>query len=411
MDNYWGKPGEEKLEIMKILLSLLIISLPLYVIRFNIAGFPTTFLEILILATFGIWLWQKSRRRQRTFMRTTGFEKPIILFLLVAAISLLVTPDKRGGLGIFKAYFLEPILVFYMVVDVCQQTKSWRWIINALVISGIWISFLSFLQIILGKFSLAPWELSQGRASAVYNSANMVSLYLGPIIALVAGELIRKGKAKRIFFSSLPIMLLAVFLSRSKGGIISLLLLGVFYFWKVMVIRFSLRWQKILKISLSVLLAGLLLTGVYILSHYDLTPPVPQGPPYQGGDTLLIRFYIWEGTIKMLKDHPFFGAGLDGFKEVYWPFHVREYWEEVQYPHNFLLTVWSELGILGLFAFGFLIYIFFKKIEAKGKKELALGLAGAMVYILIHGLVDVPYFKNDLSLEFWLLMALAAIKD
>jgi len=26
--------------------------------------------------------------------------------------------------------------------------------------------------------------------------------------------------------------------------------------------------------------------------------------------------------------------------------------------------------------------------------------------IVVHGLVDVPYFKNDLSLEFWVLLAL-----
>ncbi len=34
------------------------------------------------------------------------------------------------------------------------------------------------------------------------------------------------------------------------------------------------------------------------------------------------------------------------------------------------------------------------------------GVLLALVGIVIHGLVDVPYFKNDLSLEFWTLMAI-----
>jgi hypothetical protein len=29
------------------------------------------------------------------------------------------------------------------------------------------------------------------------------------------------------------------------------------------------------------------------------------------------------------------------------------------------------------------------------------------VALVVHGLVDVPYFKNDLSLEFWTLVGLA----
>ena len=30
-----------------------------------------------------------------------------------------------------------------------------------------------------------------------------------------------------------------------------------------------------------------------------------------------------------------------------------------------------------------------------------------MVAVVVHVLVDVPYFKNDLSLEFWVLVGLA----
>jgi hypothetical protein len=32
-----------------------------------------------------------------------------------------------------------------------------------------------------------------------------------------------------------------------------------------------------------------------------------------------------------------------------------------------------------------------------------------MIAIVIHGLVDVPYFKNDLAAMFWLMIALMGV--
>jgi DMSO/TMAO reductase YedYZ heme-binding membrane subunit len=36
-----------------------------------------------------------------------------------------------------------------------------------------------------------------------------------------------------------------------------------------------------------------------------------------------------------------------------------------------------------------------------------LGVFLALIGIVVHGLFDVPYFKNDLSLEFWALLGLS----
>jgi hypothetical protein len=43
------------------------------------------------------------------------------------------------------------------------------------------------------------------------------------------------------------------------------------------------------------------------------------------------------------------------------------------------------------------------------EKYINLGLASAMIATVIHGLVDVPYFKNDLAVIFWLFIALVSI--
>ena len=38
-------------------------------------------------------------------------------------------------------------------------------------------------------------------------------------------------------------------------------------------------------------------------------------------------------------------------------------------------------------------------------RPIELGIFLALVAIVVHGLVDVPYWKNDLSTEFWVLLA------
>ena len=115
----------------------------------------------------------------------------------------------------------------------------------------------------------------------------------------------------------------------------------------------------------------------------------------------------------MLHDHPVFGAGLNGFKTLYADaYKPSQYKEAFQYPHNILLTFWAECGILGLIAFLLLISkLFILLIRNLSSRDILLGagLLASFVYIMIHGAVDEPYFKNDLSFEFWVFVALIEI--
>jgi putative inorganic carbon (HCO3(-)) transporter len=129
------------------------------------------------------------------------------------------------------------------------------------------------------------------------------------------------------------------------------------------------------------------------------------------GDTLEIRYKLWKGTVGLLKEHPLFGAGLNGFKEVYGAeYRLSALQEEFQYPHNIILNFWSETGLLGLLTFIYLMFLIFKNFLQtylkSSQKIFGLGLCAGFCYLIIHGLVDVPYFKNDLSLQFFGLLAL-----
>jgi O-antigen ligase len=129
------------------------------------------------------------------------------------------------------------------------------------------------------------------------------------------------------------------------------------------------------------------------------------------GDSGSVRLTIWKEALEMLKTRPILGAGLAGYQTAVAPFHKAKYIEIYLYPHNIFLNFWSETGLLGLLALLWLIGVFFWQGLRSPPTHYSLltthyALLAAMLVILIHGLVDVPYFKNDLAVMFWILFGL-----
>jgi hypothetical protein len=78
--------------------------------------------------------------------------------------------------------------------------------------------------------------------------------------------------------------------------------------------------------------------------------------------------------------------------------------EVFQYPHNILLNLWSEVGLLGIIAFSWILVRWIRFSAADhprpwGTLDVAIPVIAALI---VHGFVDVPYFKNDLAVAFWL---------
>jgi putative inorganic carbon (HCO3(-)) transporter len=136
--------------------------------------------------------------------------------------------------------------------------------------------------------------------------------------------------------------------------------------------------------------------------------------PTDPNNSLDQRVRLWKSTLRMLQDHPIFGTGLSGFSRTIDAYRgVSGYTDQLIYPHNILLNFWTETGLLGLAAFAW-IFVQAARLTWRGWRAgtaawrpLQLGVLLALVGIVVHGLVDVPYFKNDLSLEFWVLLGLS----
>lgn len=392
-----------------LLQSLVIILAPLYIIRFHLF-IPTTFLEVLLLVTLFVSFIVFFKDGTKFSNLRTKFDVLIILFLVSTALATFKSYDIPGGLGILKAYFLEPVLFFYSLIFTSRK-KGYNFIIVSLLITGLWLSLLGVLQKITGSFSLAPYELLQGRVSALYNSANSLALFLGPIAILVISLFITvKNETQKLLFLLLFLLFtIIIILTRSRGGMIS----EVGALSIIAYCLFTVRYKILSRIwyVIPIICTGIILLFLYsFYQNYNFLP-VNDGKPYTAGDTLQIRYFIWAGTVTMLQEHPIFGAGLNGFKTLYSnQYRLPQFQEQFQYPHNLLLTFWTETGILGLFTFLVLfvsaISLIIRKLLQSRYIFIGAGLLGMLSYIFIHGIIDVPYFKNDLSVEFWVILAL-----
>jgi len=392
--------------------------LPTYLLRFHIGPFPTTVLEIiLIVAIVAIIInatithptlpYTKGGEDSHLPLRVRGGRWGYELFwtsnklltigsaliLIATVIGIIVAPDKRAALGIAKAYFWEPMALAWLIITAPQSAsggkpdkeKIWRAVVYGFAVSAGIVIVYGLVQYAHPSFIPATW-IAERRVTSVFDYPNAAALYLAPVASLFFA--IPFG----IIISLLA--LVVIVLAQSAGGLVAvgaaLFFLGV-----------SRKKTRILSVVVAITVALIVLLA-------------PQAAGLR--DQIFMRDWSgrvheigWKESLAMLRDHPLFGAGLDGFKTVVAPYHHAQGVEIFQYPHNLFLAAWSEIGLIGLMGLITVLIWFFRRIYVLRSKFYVLCLAAAMLAILVHGLVDVPYFKNDLAMMFWLFIILVAL--
>lgn len=383
---------------------LILICLPAYGVRFTVFSFPATLLELMILLLFFAWVlqaWHKPR-----LWPNTKFLPSALLILVLSAVAVFVSPDLTRAAGIWKAYFAEAFLFFIVFVGVVKSRAEVKNIILALGAPVLYISVFGIVQALTNGW-LVPAEFwlrgDTHRVTSFFSYPNAIGLLVAPIVMLYLGYAWQwvKNSSQRwqiwlALYSAAVIVGggLVIWLAKSEGALVALavgvLVLLVFHSSRT-------RWVAFLLVALGV--------GCLILNYLpELLIQKLTLHDWSG----LVRLNMWRETIAMLRDHWFWGAGLAGYQTVVAPYHSSKAIEIFLFPHNIILNFWSELGLLGLLAFTYLTARYFivarrflVSREPAEFKALALAMAAVLVVVLTHGLVDAPYFKNDLAILWW----------
>jgi len=369
---------------------------PAYVIRWRLGPLPTTLLEVAILATIAVFTVETIRQGSPIAWRGP-LTAPAVLFTIAGAISVVVAADHRAALGLYRAYFLEPAAFALILAAIADTPRRVGLVLLGFAAGGTVVA-VSNAVVVLDAVRHHVLDLMTTPPVVIYQTANAVALYLIPLIAMAGAILLHgRGRAERWLSGLfLALALPACLLSFSRGGYLALAAIGVG-------LALSHRWAKFL-------VPG----AVLVLLAVSQVPLIRQRIAYElhplPGNTLDFRIRIWGQTLRMLSHHLLFGIGLGNYEQAMGP-----YWQDltrVIYPHNIVLNFWATTGLLGLVAFGWLATRAFILAWSGWRRHPApwrpydLGVMLALVGIVVHGLVDVPFFKNDLSLEFWALLGI-----
>ncbi len=387
-----------------------IILLPTYLFRSYIDFLPFTFLEVCIWVTFLGWLASSIKKnglhatRLHSFGATASeatYRLPMLLILIASTASLVIAPNFSAAAGLWKAYFIEPLLFFIVLLDVLREPKNRTIILWSLGISTLSVSLLAIYQkfTAFGIFEPSWVGVEHRRVTAMFTSPNAVGLFLGPIVALYFGWIVsefKNFKATALKMVVVALALIAICFTVSQGTWLGLVAATVFLLF--------FGWNK--KWSGALVMLGVL-TILFIPQLRERAVPLLTLQDVSGQNRLMLWSVAGEYLTGNIGNF-LYGAGILGYAQIQDATRDPLIIEPLLYPHNIILNFWLEIGLLGLLAFGLVIVIFFKQGfgQLQSNKWLALGTMAAMVTMLVHGLIDVTYFKNDLAVLFWIIIAL-----
>jgi len=169
-------------------------------------------------------------------------------------------------------------------------------------------------------------------------------------------------------------------------------------------------WLKYRPFGSRVGLLILIFLGVIIIGQMKSQKLMDLENP-GGRSSLDSRLMIWRSAGLMIKNNPLFGIGPGNFQNKYLEYqkYFPPYLEwAVPQPHNLFLAFWLEAGFIGMVGFVLLLVQFFRDNQKAIKNNHLYGTLcfAILLYFLVHGLVDTTYWRNDMAVLFWTVVAI-----
>lgn len=378
---------------INFLLFLLIVAIPFYQMRISIFISSISLLSLteIILSTFSFFAYKKYFKT--TYLNNKYFCNLILLLLLTFSISVFKT-NTLHAYGIFTEWFVLPILTSFIIFIHLQKSKE-----NILILK----KFLTFIFSIIILISIYYWfkkDLTYDfRLKAFYLSPNHLAMFISSLIFIVFNLFHQvKGKFKKIFLFTL--IFLGIVVLFKTNSLINLL--AVFVGINIYLIYF---YRK----SFFILTSIILTIAVILISFQQKIPNIETVLQKNSGSSRLV---IYNVSANLIRGNLSLGNNVGEFQNNYlldqrfYPPYPE--WA-VPTPHNFILMNLFSGGLIFTTLFILIILYWTFNILLKIKKSNnidAFFYFLIIVVIMIQGIFDTPYWKNDLSLIFWLVIIL-----
>lgn len=218
-----------------------------------------------------------------------------------------------------------------------------------------------------------------------------------------------------------------VFLVGTLAGVLSLVFTGcrgayvAFFMMVIATLAISLKffWQNYKNIYLTVVGVGFAISTALILASASLRARILSIFAMRQDSSNSFRFNVYQSSLQMFKDNWLLGIGVGNknFREIY-GLYMKTGFDALS-AYNIYLEVAVESGIFALIAFvaylGMQIFYALKLILTSRDVENVIFMSVtllALIGVMAHGMVDTVFFRPQIQIVFWTMMALiTAIKN
>ncbi|HKO62564.1 MAG TPA: O-antigen ligase family protein [Pyrinomonadaceae bacterium] len=367
---------------------------------------------------------------------------PLLGMLVLGIVQLLpLRTSSASGLPVpfVRSLSLDPYSTRLVLVQTCalfvyfaatlvftDTPKRLRMLVRTIIIFGFLLAIFGLTQSFTSPNKLY-WlrEMAQSTPFGPFINRHHFAGYMELALALPLGLIATGSVAKEkriIYLFAVALMAVALLMTNSRGGLISLGAEILF----IAVIGFGVRKRhhgtKSLKggiksvtvrVGLATALMVTLLLGVVALGGEDalsrLVGTVNSEDPTTG------RLHFWDVTMDIIKNHPIIGTGLGAFGVVYTGYDSRNGLYRLEQAHNDYLQVLSDGGIIGaLLGIFFVINLFrmgFTRRESRDefRRGIATGAMAGCFAVFVHSFFDFTLHTPANALLFLVLAALATV--
>jgi len=360
--------------------------------------------------------------------KATSLDKPVIFYLILGCLSLIWSVNIYNSILALPIFLAGPVLYFIVSNSMREQNKIEK-LLLVIIIMGTVMGAYGILQYLGIDFGFWGGNVGRGQVFGLFGNVNYFAEYLILPLALVIGFIFSKTQIfHRIFLLvAFIIMSAAIFLTFTRGSYLAIAIsipVIFFLYYRSSSNDTNKKYYK------KIILLFLLLTIIALVMIYIPNPLNQENKPLgrlrsrvtieslTSGHNVVRRIATWKFTWMMIEDYPLLGSGVGtyGYQSLK---YQADFFAQGQnrdiYPHGFAvqahneyLQIWSELGIIGLLLFLWIIFNYYRNIlihfRMMGEKEKAItiGLAGGLTAVLIDALFGFPLqLAASISL-FWM---------
>ena len=356
----------------------------------------------------------------------SALQIPVYLVVIYAFIQIIPFgsfPETAGVSGIPRTISAEPFatettglhflaLAFFLSLTLVylDTAARLRRIVTLIAIFGFVFAFFAILQSVLSPTKIyGIFERSSPFGSFVnrHNFAAYIEMTMAvPLGMMFVGAVARDKKL--LYITAITLMGVALLLSGSRGGFVSLLAEIIL----LVILTTQTRGAKAiaLKLALSLMLVGAVVAGaIFVGGESSLTRFAETA---SSKDITTNRTHIWAVSAKVIVANLPFGAGLGAFAQAYTPFDDFNGLERVEQAHNDYLQVIADAGIVGVVIGGLFIFLLIRearravRVANTFRRGVAIGAISGIFAVLIHSLFDFVLHTTAISILFLTLIAM-----